>query len=79
MERGALLLLDEIDLQVIKLCVYNRYLKDQVSYVKKINKFVKPKQGFNVVATANTKGQGSEDGKFIGTNILNEAFWKDFL
>jgi MoxR-like ATPase len=47
-------------------------------FVKKINKFVKPKSGFNVIATANTKGQGSEDGKFIGTNILNEAFLERF-
>ena len=47
-------------------------------FVKKINKFVKPKNGFNVIATANTKGQGSEDGKFIGTNILNEAFLERF-
>jgi MoxR-like ATPase len=47
-------------------------------FVKKINKFVKPKEGFNVIATANTKGQGSEDGKFIGTNILNEAFLERF-
>ena len=48
-------------------------------YVKKINKFVKPKNdGFNVVNAGNTKGQGSDDGKFIGTNVLNEAFLKDF-
>jgi MoxR-like ATPase len=47
-------------------------------FVKKINKWVKPKDGFNVVATANTKGQGSEDGKFIGTNVLNEAFLERF-
>ena len=47
-------------------------------FVKKINKFVQPKPGFQVVATANTKGQGSEDGKFIGTNILNEAFLERF-
>jgi len=47
-------------------------------FVKKINKFVKPKDGFNVIATANTKGQGSEDGKFIGTNVLNEAFLERF-
>ena len=47
-------------------------------FVKKINRFVKPAHVFNVVATANTKGQGSDDGKFIGTNVLNERFWKDF-
>ena len=47
-------------------------------FLKKINKFVKPKKGFNVIATANTKGQGSDDGKFIGTNILNEAFLERF-
>ena len=47
-------------------------------FVKKINKFVKPQSGFNVIATANTKGQGSEDGKFIGTNVLNEAFLERF-
>ena len=61
-------------LLLIRLCVYNQSLKVGV-FVKKINKFVKkPKEGFNVIATANTKGQGSDDGKFIGTNVLNEAF-----
>jgi hypothetical protein len=47
-------------------------------FVKKINRFIKPANGFNVVATANTKGQGSDDGKFIGTNVLNEAFLERF-
>jgi len=47
-------------------------------FLKKIGKFVQPKAGFNVVATANTKGKGSDDGRFIGTNVLNEAFLERF-
>ena len=47
-------------------------------FLKRLTEFVKPSKGFNVIATANTKGQGSEDGKFIGTNILNEAFLERF-
>ena len=78
MERGALLLLDEIDLASNKIMCLQPILEGSGVFVKKINKFVKPKEGFNVVATANTKGQGSEDGKFIGTNILNEAFLERF-
>ena len=78
MERGALLLLDEIDLASNKIMCLQPILEGSGVFVKKINKFVKPKDGFNVIATANTKGQGSEDGKFIGTNILNEAFLERF-
>jgi MoxR-like ATPase len=78
MERGALLLLDEIDLASNKIMCLQPILEGSGVYVKKINKFVKPKNGFNVVATANTKGQGSDDGKFIGTNVLNEAFLERF-
>ena len=78
MERGAVLLLDEIDLASNKIMCLQPILEGSGIYVKKINKFVKPKFGFNVIATANTKGQGSEDGKFIGTNILNEAFLERF-
>ncbi len=78
MERGALLLLDEIDLASNKIMCLQPILEGSGVFVKKINKFVKPKEGFNVIATANTKGQGSEDGKFIGTNILNEAFLERF-
>ena len=47
-------------------------------FLKKVNKWITPKDGFNVIATANTKGKGSEDGRFIGTNILNEAFLERF-
>ena len=78
MERGAILLLDEIDLASNKIMCLQPILEGNGVYVKKINKFVKPANGFNVIATANTKGQGSDDGKFIGTNILNEAFLERF-
>ena len=47
-------------------------------FLKKIGRFVRPAVGFNVVATANTKGKGSDDGRFIGTNVLNEAFLERF-
>ena len=78
MERGAVLLLDEIDLASNKIMCLQPILEGSGVYVKKINKFVKPVDGFTVVATANTKGQGSDDGKFIGTNVLNEAFLERF-
>ncbi len=78
MERGAVLLLDEIDLASNKIMCLQPILEGSGVFVKKINKFVKPAQGFNVIATANTKGQGSDDGKFIGTNVLNEAFLERF-
>jgi hypothetical protein len=78
MERGALLLLDEIDLASNKIMCLQPILEGSGVFVKKINKYVKPANGFNVMATANTKGQGSEDGKFIGTNVLNEAFLERF-
>ena len=78
MERGAVLLLDEVDLASNKIMCLQPILEGSGVFVKKINKFVKPKDGFNVIATANTKGQGSEDGKFIGTNVLNEAFLERF-
>ena len=78
MERGAVLLLDEIDLASNKIMCLQPVLEGSGIFVKKINKWVLPKSGFNVIATANTKGQGSEDGKFIGTNVLNEAFLERF-
>ena len=78
MERGAVLLLDEIDLASNKIMCLQPILEGSGVFVKKINKWVRPKEGFNVIATANTKGQGSEDGKFIGTNVLNEAFLERF-
>ena len=78
MERGCTLLLDECDLGSNKLLALQPVLEGKGVYLKKINKWVTPKEGFNVMATANTKGQGSDDGRFIGTNILNEAFLERF-
>jgi MoxR-like ATPase len=78
MERGCTLLLDECDLGSNKLLCLQPVLEGKGVYLKKINKWVTPKDGFNVIATANTKGKGSDDGRFIGTNILNEAFLERF-
>ena len=78
MERGCTLLLDECDLGSNKLLALQPVLEGKGVYLKKVNKWVTPKEGFNVIATANTKGKGSEDGRFIGTNILNEAFLERF-
>ena len=78
MERGCTLLLDECDLGSNKLLALQPVLEGKGVYLKKVNKWVTPKDGFNVMATANTKGKGSEDGRFIGTNILNEAFLERF-
>ncbi len=78
MERGCTLLLDECDLGSNKLMCLQPVLEGKGVYLKKVNKWVTPKEGFNVMATANTKGKGSEDGRFIGTNILNEAFLERF-
>ncbi len=78
LERGAILLLDEIDLASNKILCLQSILEGRGVFLKKIGKWVKPAAGFNVVATANTKGKGSDDGRFIGTNVLNEAFLERF-
>ena len=78
MEKGCTLLLDECDLGSNKLMCLQPVLEGKGVYLKKVNKWITPKAGFNVMATANTKGKGSEDGRFIGTNILNEAFLERF-
>ena len=78
MERGAVLLLDEIDLASSKIMCLQPVLEGNGVFLKKVNRFVAPSKGFTVLATANTKGKGSEDGRFIGTNILNEAFLERF-
>ena len=78
LERGAILLLDEVDLASNKILCLQSVLEGKGVFLKKIGKFVKPTAGFNIIATANTKGKGSDDGRFIGTNVLNEAFLERF-
>lgn len=79
MQRGAILLLDELDLaSPNKILVLQSVLEGKGLFLKKIGQFISPKSGFNVIATANTKGKGSDDGRFIGTNVLNEAFIERF-
>ena len=78
MKRGAVLLLDEIDLASNKIMCLQPILEGKGVFLKKINEYIEPAKGFNVIATANTKGKGSDDGRFIGTNVLNEAFLERF-
>lgn len=78
MERGAILLLDEIDLGSNKMMCLQPVLEGKSIYLKKINKVITPVDGFNIIATANTKGKGSDDGRFISTNVMNEAFLERF-
>ena len=78
MKRGAILLLDEVDLASNKIMCLQPVLEGKGIFIKKINQWVRPIRGFNIFATANTKGKGSDDGRFIGTNILNEAFLERF-
>ena len=78
LNRGAVLLLDEVDLASNKILCLQSILEGKGVFLKKVGRFVKPKAGFNIIATANTKGKGSDDGRFIGTNVLNEAFLERF-
>jgi len=79
MELGAVLLCDEIDLaNPAKVMCLQPILEGKGYFIKKTGEYVRPAAGFTVVATANTKGKGSEDGRFIGTNVMNEAFLERF-
>ena len=78
LERGAILLLDEVDLASNKILCLQSILEGKGVFLKKIGEYIKPNAGFNIIATANTKGKGSDDGRFIGTNVLNEAFLERF-
>ena len=78
MTRGAVLLLDEVDLGTHLIMCLQSILEGKGKFIPKIGKFVRPAAGFTIVATANTKGKGSDDGRFIGTNQMNEAFLERF-
>ena len=78
MRKGAVLLLDEVDLGSNKLMCLQSVLEGKGYLIKKTGEWVTPTPGFTIVATANPKGQGSEDGKFIGTQIMNEAMLERF-
>jgi len=79
MELGAVLLLDEIDLgNPAKIMCLQSILEGKGYFIKKTGEYIQPAAGFTVIATANTKGKGSDDGRFIGTNVLNEAFLERF-
>lgn len=73
MKRGAILLLDEVDLGTEKIMCLQAPLEGKGIFLKKIREFVEPQDGFNIIATANTKGKGSDDGRFVGTRVMNEA------
>ena len=78
LQRGAVLLLDEIDLASNKIMCLQSILEGKGVFLKKTGQYIQPAAGFNIIATANTKGKGSDDGRFIGTNVLNEAFLERF-
>jgi MoxR-like ATPase len=74
MKRGAFLLLDEIDLGTTKVMCLQPVLEGKAVFLKKTNTWVYPAKGFTIGLTGNTKGRGDETGKFVGTNVMNEAF-----
>ena len=78
MRKGAVLLLDEVDLGSNKLMCLQSVLEGKGYLIKKTGEWVTPAEGFTILATANTKGQGSDDGKFVGTQIMNEAMLERF-
>jgi len=78
MKKGSVLLLDEIDLASTKIMCLQPVLEGKGVFLKKINEWVECAEGFNIIATANTKGKGDETGNFIGAGVLNEAFLERF-
>ena len=78
MKNGGVLLLDEVDLASANIMCLQPILEGKGVFLKKIGEWVTPAAGFTVFATANTKGKGSDDGRFIGTGVMNEAFLDRF-
>ena len=78
MEAGAILMIDEIDRGTNKIMCLQGVLEGKPVLVKKTGEVVEPKDGFNIIATANTKGKGSEDGRYSGATIIDDAFLERF-
>lgn len=79
MERGAILLIDEIDRATNKIMCLQGVLEGKPIMIKKTGEIIRPAPGFNVIATANTKGKGSDDGRFVSATIIDEAFLERFV
>jgi len=79
MERGAILLVDEIDRATNKIMCLQGVLEGKPIMIKKTGEVIRPAKGFNVIATANTKGKGSEDGRFVSASVIDEAFLERFV
>lgn len=79
MESGAILLIDEIDRGSNKIMCLQGVLEGKPVMIKKTGQVIEPAAGFNVIATANTKGQGSEDGRYVAATIIDEAFLERFI
>lgn len=78
MKAGSILVLDEIDRGSNKLMCIQGILEGKGILIKKTGEYVEPAQGFNVVATANTKGKGDETGRYMAATILDDAFLERF-
>jgi hypothetical protein len=78
LKTGGVLLLDEVDLASHNIMCLQSVLEGKGVFLKKIGQWITPAAGFTVFATANTKGKGSDDGRFVGTGVMNEAFLDRF-
>ena len=78
MEAGAVLMIDEIDRGTNKIMCLQGVLEGKPVLIKKTGEVIIPKDGFNIIATANTKGKGSEDGRYSGASVIDDAFLERF-